>query len=227
MPNIRSLAERNTALDEDSLVSEIEEAVERIASLEGEVVAVFVGGSFVRGEMHTDSDIDTWTIVKTEGGLDALRALERPGRVRYEGFTIDEIREGKRKESSPRKSSPKRFIANLGECICVYGSLETTGLPSFTFEEDLKGRLRGWPHMLRAYENEEMDFASLAKYACWIAITQARAEGRTITKVSDLDHPAVGWSRGESGDIDELKRWVDGFMKASGDDSRSLSQYEA
>ena len=213
----------NLTAQEELYVHALERALERILSLGDRVIAVYVGGSFVRRELHERSDIDTWTIVRTAADAERVSSLkdDTKPRISYSAFTLDELRSGIRSDRAGVKSSPKRFVADLGSKELVYGSLDASALPSFNTDEDLAGRIQGWAKVLDAYRAGSMAFSFVAKYLCWIAIARERAVGRGISKVSELleRYPdgvvarCVAWSREESCSdekvaVREMNAWV-------------------
>lgn len=201
----------DTSQLEQRYIAQLEDALERIMSL-GNVVAVYVGGSFVRRELHPLSDIDTWTVVSDRETLERLHALkdDTKPRVSYHGFTIDELRAGKRHDNRGM-SSVKRFVADIPQLKLVYGSLNTNEMPIMTAKENLAGRIKGWPSMIESYRAGSMKFSFLAKYFCWIMLTKEQVDGTAIERVLSLRerYPnhivsrAVSWSREASCDDEE------------------------
>lgn len=152
------------------------------------IIAIYVGGSFVRREMTKKSDVDTWTIITDNKLLKKFDELAEKYRysckppISLSALSLWELEKDKRylRPTKPR-ASPSRFIKKIHNYKLIYGKpLKPKKYPIRTDVEDLKDLIGAFHKtFLPLYEQRKFGFAQLLNQVFWLADLEQRVKGKT------------------------------------------------
>jgi predicted nucleotidyltransferase len=171
---------------------------------EKNIIAIFVGGSFIRREMIDGSDIDIWTIVKKSVALQGLQELKSELKHKYSipvgisGYSLWELKTGKISLKGKKfKTPPPRFVKSMPNFAQVYGKpLLQKGLFMRSDIEDLHASLRAFKEIfIPKYRKGDFGFAHLIKQLFWIIESELKVKQikteyswRAFAKVLPKEH---------------------------------------
>jgi len=150
------------------------------------IVAIYVGGSFIRREMIKKSDVDTWTIVsdnnllKRFDKLKECRLAHNPP-ISLSGWSLWELKEGKRYlKPSKEKMSPYRFIKRLRDYILIYGKpLDLSKFKTRSDKEDLKSLIGAFnKKFFPLYEQGKFGFSEILNQIFWVVELEQKIKGK-------------------------------------------------
>lgn len=153
-----------------------------------EIVSIYVKGSFPRREMNKKSDVDFVAIVKNNKYLTKLKTLEKkyskafPIEIAIRGYSLWEIKTGKRVKNKQSHLSPSKFMKHISYHKLLLGKDLTK--EKFFEKKDkeelidlaltiknlfLKKHFEGLP---------EFGFSQLIKQVFWLTENEQRALGK-------------------------------------------------
>ena len=129
------------------------------------IIAIYVGGSFIRREMNKRSDVDTYTVVNDNQLLKKFENLEKKyhevykPKISLRAFSIWELKKNNRHLSSSKpRASPSRFIKKIKEYKLIYGELlNQEDYASRSDKEDLEKQISAFQRLfIPLYEKGKM-----------------------------------------------------------------------
>ncbi len=157
------------------------------------IVSIYVGGSFLRREMTTQSDVDLWIITTDMKAQKIITKLAKLAHGKYNpksglsGYAFWELRTGKHSKQITRKrSGPRRFVKYMPNYQVIYGKkLNQKDFPTNTDLKDLHLLMKVFrDFFLPKYEKKEFDFQSILKQVFWLTDMEFKTRGR---------HPPHSW----------------------------------
>lgn len=154
----------------------------------GEIISIYVKGSFVRREMNKKSDIDTVTILKTSKYLPKLEKLEKKYRYNFKpelqivGYSLWELKTGKKtKYRSKNTPSSSRAVKHLSEYKLIYGNdISKDKFFMRGNKEDLEGMIKGFRRIfLQNYRKNKMGFSEIVKQVFWLMENEQKFLGKS------------------------------------------------
>lgn len=154
---------------------------------EDEIISIYVKGSFVRREMTRKSDVDVVTVLKTAKYISEIKKLDKWGEgsglkpyPQFLGYSLWELRTGKRLKGKFDGGSSSRMVKHLGEYELIYGEdLIKRIFFMKSHEDDLEGMVRAFSNwFIPDYENEKFSFGMLVKQTFWLVENEQRYLGR-------------------------------------------------
>jgi len=164
---------------EESAIKTVLRAVEIVTNNipKDKVESIYVGGSFVRREMNSKSDVDTWTIVNDNSVLAEFEKLSKKYKnttkpeISLAVLSLWELKNNKHyiKPDRPR-ATPSRFVKKLPFVRNIYGKkLNPNDFPIFSDREDLEGMIEGFrKYFIPLYKKGKFAFSSLVKAVFWL-----------------------------------------------------------
>ncbi len=153
------------------------------------ILAIYVGGSFIRREMTQKSDVDTWTIVKDNKLLSKFEKLEKEYKEKYKpnlslrAFSLWELKNNERylKRKKPR-ANPGRFVKKIKNYFLIYGKpLNTKDFIVRSDEEDLKKLIKAFNKtFLPLYEKGKLRFSDILKQVFWLVELEQKIKGKEV-----------------------------------------------
>lgn len=153
----------------------------------GEIISIYVKGSFIRREMNEKSDVDTVTILKTNKYLPKIKELEEESRHKFKpeiqilGYSIEELKTGIRDKSrGENKPSSSRFVKHLKDYKPIYGkTLKANQFFARSDKEDFDGMIKAFREIfLPAYENKKYSFSEIIKQVFWLVESEQTIKGK-------------------------------------------------
>jgi predicted nucleotidyltransferase len=150
------------------------------------IVAIYVGGSFVRRELNNKSDVDIWVILKDSKLFQKAKFLHNKYRyllrpeIGIQAYSIKEFETGKAIGKIP-KVNPTKFLKRIDSYRIIYGKkLDPNKFPTRTEEEEIKRTINFLKSgLIPKYEKEKKDFSGIVKQTFWLADLEQRIKGIT------------------------------------------------
>ena len=150
------------------------------------IVAIYVGGSFIRRELNERSDIDTWTIVNDNRLLKRIDSLYekykdvmRP-QLGMAGLSLWEFKNGRRYGKSTRpRANTSRFVKKIPDYKLIFGkALNPDDFPIRTNAEDLEGLIKAFTkEFIPLFESGKFGFQELIKQVFWLIEAEQKSIG--------------------------------------------------
>ena len=187
---------RKTKIEESaikSLMKGIKIILENIPK--DQIIAIYVKGSFPRREMNDKSDVDTFTILKTNKYLPKLKKLEEKHRdkfkpqIQFTGYSLSELKSGKKnKRGKKMRPSPSRTVKHLKHYKHLHGTLlNPEDFPIRTDKKDLEGLIGAFKKLfLPGYKKKDFGFSEILKQVFWLVENEQRVRG---------ENPPDGWKK--------------------------------
>lgn len=148
------------------------------------IVAIYVGGSFVRREMNEKSDVDTWTIVKESRLVKKLESLHKEWRYQFKpeigisGYSLWELMKGKSRGEKP-KVNPQKFLTKIDNYALIFGRPINKNNYLLRNEiDELKRSIKFHKNkLIPEYEKTKSGFSVIVKQTFWLADLEQRCKG--------------------------------------------------
>lgn len=148
------------------------------------IVAIYVGGSFIRREMIKKSDVDTWTVVNDNKLLKKFDELAEKYRyvckppISLSGLSVWELKKGKRYLTDKPRANPSRFIKKIKNYVLIYGKpLNPKEFPTRTDKEELKNLIKAFHKIFfPLYGQGKFGFSQLLNQVFWLVDLEQRVK---------------------------------------------------
>ena len=182
---------KNRSPLEEKFIAALESQYQEIEPLipKEKIVAIYVGGSFVRREITSQSDIDVYVIVKETSELEdmiartiAFNKQTRKVPITVHVYAFKELEDGKFNPGSPygwqsgRAAPPNYLLAQLPTFEVIYGQHLELIIPSIRDEEALKGQITLMRNILK--QNWETGEVKRLRFICKNVFYVVYYEGR-------------------------------------------------
>ena len=175
----------------DNLKQKAENSLERAKKVilenisNQEIVAIYVKGSYVQGELQSDSDVDVVVILKSEEFLPKVydihddSGLEIPFSI--VAYTMGELLTGEKATNRPKTTSPVSiFVKQLDYLPIIYGAKPEGNLFTRTDKKDLTAHMSAFRStFLPDYVLGKFSIKELVKQVLWLIDREQRLLGNT------------------------------------------------
>lgn len=150
-----------------------------------EIVAIYLKGSYIQGEMLPDSDIDVVVILKSEEYLPAIYKLTEECGISVNppfqivAYTMKELETGEKASNRIKSTTAvSRFNKHLESLPLIYGAKPGGHLFMRTDEKDLSVNIQNFRNMyIPDYKEGKFGFKQIVKQTFWLAEADQRLKG--------------------------------------------------
>ncbi|MDD5165460.1 MAG: nucleotidyltransferase domain-containing protein [Candidatus Pacebacteria bacterium] len=149
-----------------------------------EILAIYIKGSYVQGELNDKSDVDLVVILKTEEYLPAIYEISKKfgdttdPKFQSVAYTISELLTGEKEYNHTVTSPPSVFVKHIDELPLIYGSKPEGKLFTRTDIKDLTALLSVFEKtFIPDFNNKKFSFNALVKQVLWLVEREQRALG--------------------------------------------------
>ena len=151
-----------------------------------EIISIYVKGSYIQGELNSESDVDIVVVLRTDKYLPAVYELtDKFGNTTYppisvSGYTMGELTTGEKAANRPKSKTPvSAFVKHMDFFPLIYGSKPEGKLFTRTDVKDLTAFMSNFKKsFLPDYETGKFHLASLVKSVIWLVEKEERAKGK-------------------------------------------------
>ncbi|MBN2053176.1 nucleotidyltransferase domain-containing protein [Candidatus Woesearchaeota archaeon] len=150
-----------------------------------QIISIYIRGSFARRELDWKSDIDFMVILKKSHYLKKLKQLDLSYKDKFhplieiKGYSLWELKTGKRVKYSVSATPPYRTVKHLPELKLIYGKdLSKNNFFSRSDIEDLKALVNAFRTIfVPRYNENKMSFRDLVKQTFWLSELEQKVNG--------------------------------------------------
>ncbi|MBU1198269.1 MAG: nucleotidyltransferase domain-containing protein [Nanoarchaeota archaeon] len=150
-----------------------------------QIISIYIRGSFARRELDKKSDIDFMVILKKSNYLKKLNQLNQAYKDKFhpeieiKGYSLWELKTGKRVKRSVSATPPYRTVKHLPELKLIYGKdLSKNNFFSRSDIKDLKALVNAFRTIfLPQYSEKRMGFRDLIKQTFWLSELEQKVKG--------------------------------------------------
>lgn len=151
-----------------------------------EIIAIYVGGSFIRREMNEKSDVDLWVIVKDNKLLPKIVKLKKFRKstnpeIGISGYSLWELKNNKKHIKGKKfRPNPDRFIKYLPYYKLVYGKkINYKNLPISSDKKNLINFIKVFEKtFIPLYKNKKFGFQDIIKQIFFLTDQELRVQGK-------------------------------------------------